>query len=447
MANVEWPEIKDRNVATPSRVKLTTPVGIIGEPIYDIEPIPGTIVEEGTPVNKQLFDKVKDYIDDHAGSGNVPIATVEVPGIVKPDGTTITITEDGTITSVGGGEEVTAIPSTVECGFSAARTITNTTTNQTLVLSRTGQNTDTSKFTVGTYITVQQTGWYQVNGCAWVDSSVAGGNTPIVGVVNADNPSQEFTMGSAWIPATTSTLSYTIDFSPKIHYLPAGTKLTIGGRASLGPITIQPWTTFIQLEWVETPDTINVSGFLKNHSTVLYNVDDTSLMTLQPGTYVIANNALNSPVREYGNLLISSFEGVGEGSRTIGLAVFDNGITYAIGKFIGGLIWVQIGGQENLSITDQASNVNILTNSVNKKGKQVFVQYSFSLSTDLTPGKWSVGKCSAIPSVTPTFPIGVKGFTQSVSGYMDLDGTIYVENDVTIPANKEIRLNFWYPIA
>lgn len=33
----------------------------------------------------------------------LPVATVDKKGLVKPDGTTITITEDGTITSVGGG--------------------------------------------------------------------------------------------------------------------------------------------------------------------------------------------------------------------------------------------------------------------------------------------------------------------------------------------------------
>ena len=36
-------------------------------------------------------------------SVDVPVATVDVVGTVKPDGTTITITDDGTITAVGGG--------------------------------------------------------------------------------------------------------------------------------------------------------------------------------------------------------------------------------------------------------------------------------------------------------------------------------------------------------
>jgi hypothetical protein len=48
------------------------------------------------------------WITDDSGSGgggsvSVDIATTETAGIVKPDGTTITITEDGTISAIGGG--------------------------------------------------------------------------------------------------------------------------------------------------------------------------------------------------------------------------------------------------------------------------------------------------------------------------------------------------------
>lgn len=41
----------------------------------------------------------QEYVDAQA----TPIATTDVAGKVKPDGTTITVTEDGTISSVGGG--------------------------------------------------------------------------------------------------------------------------------------------------------------------------------------------------------------------------------------------------------------------------------------------------------------------------------------------------------
>lgn len=40
---------------------------------------------------------------DGGGTGDVPIATTTTAGKVKPDGTTITITDDGTISAVGGG--------------------------------------------------------------------------------------------------------------------------------------------------------------------------------------------------------------------------------------------------------------------------------------------------------------------------------------------------------
>lgn len=36
------------------------------------------------------------------GTGDIPIATTTTAGKVKPDGTTITITDDGTISTTGG---------------------------------------------------------------------------------------------------------------------------------------------------------------------------------------------------------------------------------------------------------------------------------------------------------------------------------------------------------
>ncbi len=103
-----WPTVKDRNVATPSRVKLTTPVGIVGEPIYDIEPITGTVVEEGTPINKDLFEAIHTYVDTPA--------TTEVAGVVKPDGTSIKVTEDGTL-SMGVTSAVTGVKGNDEAEY------------------------------------------------------------------------------------------------------------------------------------------------------------------------------------------------------------------------------------------------------------------------------------------------------------------------------------------
>ena len=48
-------------------------------------------------------DTHKITISSTGGGGDTPIATTDVAGKVKPDGTTITVTEDGTITAVGGG--------------------------------------------------------------------------------------------------------------------------------------------------------------------------------------------------------------------------------------------------------------------------------------------------------------------------------------------------------
>lgn len=73
MATVEFPEVKDRNVATPSRVRLTKAVGIEDNEVFDVEPVPGSIYEEGTPLNKEFFDALKNYIDNNVGSPDNPI--------------------------------------------------------------------------------------------------------------------------------------------------------------------------------------------------------------------------------------------------------------------------------------------------------------------------------------------------------------------------------------
>lgn len=73
MATVEFPEVKDRNVATPSRVRLTKAVGIEDDEVFDVEPVPGSIYEEGTPLNKKFFDALKNYIDNNVGSPDNPI--------------------------------------------------------------------------------------------------------------------------------------------------------------------------------------------------------------------------------------------------------------------------------------------------------------------------------------------------------------------------------------
>lgn len=73
MATVPFPEVKDRNVATPSRVRLTKAVGIEDDNIFDVEAVPGTVYEEGTPLNKEFFDKLKLYMDNNVGSPDNPV--------------------------------------------------------------------------------------------------------------------------------------------------------------------------------------------------------------------------------------------------------------------------------------------------------------------------------------------------------------------------------------
>lgn len=59
------------------------------------------------------------------GTGDVPIATITTAGKVKPDGTTITITDDGTISAVGGGSAPTNMVTTdTEQEISGQKTFT-----------------------------------------------------------------------------------------------------------------------------------------------------------------------------------------------------------------------------------------------------------------------------------------------------------------------------------
>lgn len=65
------------------------------------------------------------------GGGTVPIATTETAGIVKPDGTTITVEEDGTISSIGGGGTFTSPAPTIALGgITAGSTFENATAQE-----------------------------------------------------------------------------------------------------------------------------------------------------------------------------------------------------------------------------------------------------------------------------------------------------------------------------
>ena len=60
------------------------------------------------------------------GTGDIPIATTTTAGKVKPDGTTITITDDGTISAVGGGGSIPAnmVTTDTEQEISGQKTLT-----------------------------------------------------------------------------------------------------------------------------------------------------------------------------------------------------------------------------------------------------------------------------------------------------------------------------------
>lgn len=59
---------------------------------------PGIVKPDGTSITVDSDGTISAV----GGGSDVPIATPEIAGKVKPDGTTITITEDGTISSNGG---------------------------------------------------------------------------------------------------------------------------------------------------------------------------------------------------------------------------------------------------------------------------------------------------------------------------------------------------------
>lgn len=70
MALHAWPTVTNRNVAQPSRVRLST-APEAGPDVYDVTPIPGTVVNEGTLINQALFNSEKAYIDEH----DIPLVT------------------------------------------------------------------------------------------------------------------------------------------------------------------------------------------------------------------------------------------------------------------------------------------------------------------------------------------------------------------------------------
>lgn len=64
--------IKDRNVQYPKRYKLTPVAGQADT--YDLDKVPGTVTEEGTPINKGFLDSIdQGLFDAYFQSGATPI--------------------------------------------------------------------------------------------------------------------------------------------------------------------------------------------------------------------------------------------------------------------------------------------------------------------------------------------------------------------------------------
>lgn len=75
MALHAWPTVTNRNVAQPSRVRLST-APEAGADVYDVTPVPGTVVNEGTLINQALFDQMGQYVKEH----DIPIHTTTGTG-------------------------------------------------------------------------------------------------------------------------------------------------------------------------------------------------------------------------------------------------------------------------------------------------------------------------------------------------------------------------------
>lgn len=75
MALQAWPTVANRNVAQPSRVRLTQASGTDAD-VYDVTPVPGTVVNEGTLINQALFDQMEQYVKEY----DIPIHTTTGTG-------------------------------------------------------------------------------------------------------------------------------------------------------------------------------------------------------------------------------------------------------------------------------------------------------------------------------------------------------------------------------
>lgn len=101
-------------------------------------------------ITTTLYDKNGNEIVGGSASGDVPIATTEVAGKVKPDGTTITVTGDGTISAVPTAPSNVVTTDTSQT-ISGAKTFTEPTVFQNTLDMSTGGTDTLNIYATGSY--------------------------------------------------------------------------------------------------------------------------------------------------------------------------------------------------------------------------------------------------------------------------------------------------------
>ena len=298
---IPWPTIKDRNVATPSRVKLTkVELEPAVDDVYDVEPITGTVVEEGTPINKDLFEQIKSYVDTKevvvplattqvpgivqpdgasikvsAGNISVPtasaselglvkadnatitntagtlsarVATGSATGVVKPDGSSITVDADGTITA----HTVSAYANHLFIAHpSVLHTVSSATVNIQLPIESVYQQTkrSTAYFTIENGgIKILQAGWYRLDmTVCFLNTHSTNTIQVYCGITGYNDFQNEYCVGSTSINAQ----AYEQVVASTYRYLEPNEILCLAGRASVGnALTMQTWGTQLAVQYI-----------------------------------------------------------------------------------------------------------------------------------------------------------------------------------------------------
>lgn len=99
------PSYADRDVQFPMRFKFTKVQGI--EDQYDLTPVPGTITNAGTQLNKSFFDAVKAAIEEMAvADGGITTAKLANGAVTAAKLAANAVTITGTYTGTGGTQTI-----------------------------------------------------------------------------------------------------------------------------------------------------------------------------------------------------------------------------------------------------------------------------------------------------------------------------------------------------